>query len=438
MARGPTDARTGALAALLEVFEHGRSLDRALEDASGMAPRERALAHALAYGVIRDHLRLQAILDRLLDRPLKRRDRDVELLMLMGLFQLEHHRAPDYAVVSAAVDAAAARGKPWARGLINAVLRNFVRRRERLLAALPDTPELRYSTPAWMVERLRGDWPDHWQAVLAAGQTPGPMVLRVNLARLTRAEYLAALDEVGLSGRAADYAPGAVELDRPCEVERLPGFARGDVSVQDGAAQAAALLLGPVAGRSVLDACAAPGGKTLHLLESRPGPARLVAVESDAARARRIGENLARGRIDEGSVTIRVADAAELPAWWDGRPFDRVLLDAPCSGTGVIRRHPDIKLLRRPADVETLAGRQARLLASLWRTVAPGGVLLYCTCSVFRAENALQVERFLQAQADAGAAPLSVPGAAPDGPGAQILPGSENRDGFYYALLHKR
>jgi len=431
--------RLYAVKTLQAVIDNGRSLDTLLFDVSSAITDERdqSLAKALVYGVLRHYYRLDELAGRLLKQPFKQKDRDVLMLILLGLFQLQYHRAPGYAVVSESVGAAAALGKAWAKGLVNAVLRNFLRQHEQLAKQPPKSDLSRYNAPDWIISRLRQDWPEDWLMLLQANQEQAPMTLRVNRNRIVPRDYLKQLAGAGLTGSPVEGRPEAVQLDTACEVERLPGFREGLVSVQDAAAQWAAPLLEPQAGDRVLDACAAPGGKTGHLLEYQPDIAELWALEVDAVRAEKISDTLQRLGFTGYPVTLRVADAVELDSWWDGRCFDRILLDAPCSATGVIRRHPDIPFLRREADIPVLAETQNRLLRALWRTLAPGGMLLYCTCSVFQEENERQINGFLGVTPDAAALPISLPQSVSCATGTQILSGSLGRDGFYYAGLIK-
>ena len=391
------------------------------------------LVQFLSYGVLRYRWRLEWQLGQLLDRPLKKRDHLIEALLLVGLFQLSDSRVPDHAAVSMTVEAARLLRQPKYSGLINAVLRNFVRR--KLAGQAPTADEARYDHPEWLIRRIREDWPEDWQEILETNNQQAPMWLRVSARHGDASGYLA---ETGLEGEVLSGLGQAIRLAEPVGVDSLPGFAAGRVSVQDGAAQLAAPWLLADGGRHLLDACAAPGGKTGHLLELA-ADADLVAVESDAERAADIGSNLERLGLN---ATVCVADASNSEEWWDGRPFDRILLDAPCSATGVIRRHPDIKSLRRESDIETLSRLQRRLLERLWPTLAPGGRLLYVTCSVLEAENDAVVESFLEQQSDARERPLlhdynirdlMVPKRA----GCQVLPGRNDMDGFYFACLEK-
>ena len=422
----PRAAAARALAAVAD----GRTLDDALARVRPtVAARDQALVQELAYGGVRHRLRFEPVLAARLKKPFKPRDRDLQALLLISLYELACMRTPPHAAVDGAVEAAPALGKGWARGLINAVLRGVLR--DEAALAPPADPGRAHGWPEWLAGMVAGDWPDDWPAVAASGTARPPMTLRVNLARTTRTACLEKLAEAGIEARPA-AAPSAITLDRAVSVEAVPGFAEGLVSVQDAAAQWAAPLLSVPAGARVLDACAAPGGKTGHLAELDPAPDAIVAVESDAGRAERLRSGLERLG---AAAQLIVGDAAEPDAWWDGRPFDRILLDAPCSGTGVVRRHPDIKLLRRPADIDALVETQARLLDALWPLLAPGGMLLYATCSILRRENARQVERFLGRHAAARALPIEADWGRIDGPGRQILPGESGMDGFFYAQL---
>lgn len=425
----PRAAAARALAAIGD----GRSLDDALAGVrDGVDPDEQPLLQQLVYGAVRYRLRFEPVLAARLRKPFKPRDRDVEALLLVALYELAAMRTAAHAAVDAAVDAAAALGKGWARGLVNGVLRGVLREPAALEA--PEDPAQAHGWPRWLAAAIAADWPREWPAIAASGTAHPPMTLRVNLARTTRAACRERLAAGGIAARPG-AAPTALVLEQPVRVDALPGFAEGLVSVQDEAAQWAAPLLAVPRGARVLDACAAPGGKTGHLLEQRPAPGELVALEADPERAERLRESIARVG---GSAAVVIADATAPGAWWDGRAFDRILLDAPCSGTGVVRRHPDIKLLRRAGDVDALAALQQRLLAALWPLLAPGGMLVYATCSVLRRENAAQVRAFLAEHTDAVAEPIAAAWGREDGPGRQLLPGDDGMDGFFYACVSKR
>jgi len=394
--------------------------------ASRVAARDQPLLAALVLGTLRWHYRLEWQVRRLLARPLARGETALAALLRVGLLQLQELRVPPHAAVSATVDAAALLGARRAGGLVNAVLRRFQRERPQLERAALDVPEARFAHPAWLIEALRADHPDAWARILDANNAAPPLWLRVNLARTTRAAYLDKLASAGLGATAAPDVDSAVLLAKPVGVESLPGFAAGEVSVQDLSAQRAAALLELAPGQRVLDACAAPGGKTGHILEAVAGRADVWAVDRDAERTSRVRENLDRLGLAAQLVT---ADATVPGAWWDGRPFDRILVDAPCSATGVVRRHPDIKVLRRPPDVDRAVLLQARLLRALWPLLAPGGRLVYATCSVLRRENGEQIEAFRAEEQ--GIEPAE--GVA----SLQLKPEEAGGDGFYYAWLEK-
>ena len=385
---------------------------------------------------------LEACLDNLLDRPDGKQDPEIRALMLVGLYQLLHGATPLHAAVSETVEAARSLGHPRAAGLVNAILRRFLRERDAVLVAAHARRAARHAHAEWMLDAFARDWPDHWQSIAAAGNSEPPMWLRVNARHGSRDAYLARLTEAGLAAEPCAFAPEGMRLAAPADVNALPGFADGDVSVQDAAAQLAARFLAAAPGMRVLDACAAPGGKACHIAELEPGLAELVALDVDAVRAKRIDSNLARLKL---AARVVVGNAGQPAAWWDGRPFDRILLDVPCSGTGVIRRHPDIKLLRRADDIGRFAAQQAALLRACWGLLAPGGRLVYASCSVLTAENAGVIGGFLAGEPAAveatESARLSLPGALPwrlAGPGCALPSGAADADGFYYACLEKK
>jgi 16S rRNA (cytosine967-C5)-methyltransferase len=327
-------------------------------------------------------------------------------------------------------------GKEWAKGMLNAVLRRFIRERRDLEKRIESDPCAHYSFPEWLIRCLQQDWPLCWRELLEASNRQAPMFLRVDPNSVGRDDYIRQLQQQGIGAETVAHVAGAVRLLKPCAVDTLPGFGRGLVSVQDAAAQCAVPLLDPRSGDRVLDACAAPGGKTLHLLQHQPQLGALVAVEVQADRMQRVRENLRRAGRESG-VELRVADVARVREWWDGRPFERILLDVPCTASGVVRRHPDIKWLRREQDIASLVEQQRRILSSAWTTLAPGGLLLYCTCSLLRRENEQQIGWFLRRQADAAPADVELPDAVPCEHGIQILAGRDNMDGFFYAALRK-
>lgn len=414
----------------------GQSLTRALESVE--AGRDNALLQALCYGVIRYWYRLDGIARQLFDKPLKAKDQDVHTLVLCGLYQLQEMRIPEHAAVSETVAGTAGLGKPWARKLVNALLRRYQRESEHLLAKIEYDSQATSLHPQWLLDRLNKNWPDDIDAIIDANNGRAPMSLRVNLAHGSRDNYLARLEQEGIAANMIEHTEAGIQLTEPCEVSALPGFADGDVSVQDAAAQQAAMLLDAKGNERILDACAAPGGKTAHILERLAAAnqqAEVVALDVDGERLSRVEENLDRLGLQ---AAVAVGDASTPDEWWDGKLFDRILLDAPCSATGVIRRHPDIRLLRRDSDIAQLASQQAAILDSLWSVLAPGGCLLYATCSMLTEENSQVVATFLAKQDDASEQQIDVDWGRQCVVGRQIMSGERGMDGFYYARLIKK
>jgi 16S rRNA (cytosine967-C5)-methyltransferase len=411
----PLHATLAAAANAVAAVLSGKTPDNILAQ---VAVNIRPAALDLAYTALRDCGRGDFLLGRLLEKPLK--DKQIHALLLVALARLERRPEEAHTLVDQAVTAASRHFK----GLVNALLRNFLRRQTELLAAADADETARWRHPPWWLAALRTAYPDAWESIAAAGNSHPPMCLRTNRRRLASADFLAELATAGISARSLDET--AFLLDKPLPVERIPGFREGRVSIQDWGAQHAATLLDAHDGQRVLDACAAPGGKAAHLLER--ATLDLTALELDAQRARRIAENIERLGL---AATVKVADAGRPADWWDGRPFDRILADVPCSASGVARRHPDIKWLRRATDVAGFVRTQAQILDALWPTLAPGGKMLYCTCSVFPQENSEQVRAFMTRHPDAGWLPTN--GATA---GLQLLPAATH-DGFYFALLQK-
>lgn len=421
--------RAEAACALRRVLDGGGSLSGALEGLDRRLPssRDRALARRLSHGVLRDWPAIDRLIAGLLERPLRQRDRVVHFLLAAAIHELRDAREPAPAVVHAAVGAARRLRGRRLTGLVNGVLRRFVRERERLEGAIPDTPVFAFGYPGWLIERIEKDFPDRMRAVLSAGNAPPPLWLRVNRRQGDPAAYVRRLAEAGASARTVAGFPDAVLMAERAAVRRLPDFDRGAVSIQDGAAQLAVEFLDLDDGLRVLDACCAPGGKSAHILERRD--VALTAIDVDPERLERVSETLDRLALN---ADVRQGDACQPSAWWDGEPFDRILVDAPCSGTGVIRRHPDIRWLRRPGDVERLVDLQRRMLDALWPLVAPDGILVYTTCSLLRVENDEQARAFLERHGDARPIePIESP-ATPADPGRRLLPGDHDCDGFYY------
>jgi 16S rRNA (cytosine967-C5)-methyltransferase len=436
-----TGARTRAVAAEVvdAVVTHGKSLDAAIAlHESRLPPGERPMLRMLSYGVLRHYWRLREWIGQLISRPLKKRDSVINALLAIGLFQLSDTRVPEHAAVSLTVDAARALRRPKLAGLLNACLRRF--QREGFAGKEPTGEEARWNHPQWLIDRLRRDWPDDCEQVMHANNARAPMWLRANAARQSAARYRERLAEAGIEAELFAAVPDAVRLLEPQMVEELPGFAAGDASVQDAAAQVAARWLMQDAPVRVLDACAAPGGKSGHLAELGGAGFDLTAVDMDAGRLERVRET--HERLGLGA-TILAGDASKPGEWWDGRPFDAILLDAPCSATGVIRRHPDIKLLRRAGDIDKLSGLQAEILGALWPLLAPGGRLLYVTCSVLAQENDGVVQGFLETSGDAVEDTVLPSYNNRDlmrrkTCGYQVLPGTAGMDGFYYACLVRK
>jgi len=428
----PADPRALAAQALADIVA-GQSLRAVFATFSTKLTdaRDRALLSSLLHEGARWWLRYDAALGELLEQPLRQRDAAVHALLVLGLVQIEILRMPEYAAVAATVEAVRALRKPQFAALANAVLRRWLRERDARNAALDRDAPMRSAHPAWLIGAIGADWPQHTEAVLAANNAEAPLWLRVNNKRTTRAELAARWREADIESTAPEHLPDALVLPHSRDVMALPGYHDGCFSVQDGAAQHAATLLDLREGQRVLDACAAPGGKSAHILET--ANVDLLALDREPARLPRLRENLSRLGL---GAQVCSGDAGAPATWWDARPFDRILLDAPCSATGIIRRQPDIKLHRRAADIDTLTATQARLLDALWPLLKPGGRLVYATCSVLAAENARPIEAFLQRQPQARAVPPKL-GWHGAGPGEQNLPGEGSCDGFFYAIVEK-
>lgn len=426
------DPRSRAALAITAVLG-GRSLDDALVQADvGLSPPERSLLRALCYGVLREHAKLAALASAMLRNRPPSDAPQIGALIEVGLHQLRSMRISPHAAVSQTVAACDALDSPGHRGLVNALLRRYLRERETLEARLPTDPTITWSYPGWLVEQIRRDWPENWQDILDAGNQHAPLSLRVNRRLCTRANYLGKLRAAGLAAIEIADAPDALVLENPVPVERLPGFGHGECSVQDVSAQLAVELLQLEPGLRVLDACAAPGGKTAHMLE-RCELQQVLAVDSDPSRLARVEQTLNRLGLRADTLAF---DVGRLRERWSGPLFDRILLDAPCSGTGVIRRHPDIKWLRRAEDIPRLADDQLRLLFALWPLVAPGGRIVYATCSILVTEGEDVVRQFLMRQPDAKHEAIAANWGEPRRLGRRIAPGG-NWDGFYYAVLRK-
>ncbi|MCP4494143.1 MAG: 16S rRNA (cytosine(967)-C(5))-methyltransferase RsmB [Gammaproteobacteria bacterium] len=428
-----TSPRWLALKSLLLVVQRGRSLDEALklvlQDKEDLDHRDLALCRALAYGVCRWYLTLQKVLKDYLRKPIKKKDTDLEVILMLGLYQLVMMDVDHHAAVNETVKLTLWQKKSWAKGLVNAVLRGAIRDQVKTRSSFDNT-----SYPDWIKQKLTQDWPQQAESILVAGNQQAPMVLRVDLRQISMSECIASLQSQGHLASAHALVDSAVILHKPCNVNAIDGFNRGLLSVQDAAPQLAAELLDCQPGMHVLDACAAPGGKTAHLLQATDR-LELIALDQDQKRLDLVAENLQR--ID-CEAKLQCGDATCPDDWFGGRLFDRILADVPCSASGVIRRHPDIKLLRRAGDIAGLVAQQRRVLTTLWQLLKPEGVLLYSTCSVFKDENEHQIDWFVQNNDNCSVLGLKSVQWGEDRPcGRQILPGSENMDGFYYACLRK-
>jgi len=416
----------------------GRNLTLALPAALAVfpnaTPQQRGAAQDLSYGTLRFYGEISAYLSQLLEKPLS--DNRIDALLLVAIYQLLHDKADAFTVVNQAVQAVSQLKKPapkhWAKGLVNAILRNFLRQKDQLAKQLTVSEVATYSYPQWWINKLKAQYPEHWQAMLIAGNQHPPMTLRVNTQKISMDAYVQLLSRQNLEASA--IGAQAVILTKPQSVEKVPGFTDGIVSVQDYGAQLAAHLLASQPNMRVLDACCAPGGKTGHVLEL--ADIQMTALDNDEARLQRVQNNLNRLNLQ---ADLCVGDAASTD-WWDGVPFDRILADVPCSASGIVRRHVDIKWLRREVDIGSFAAQQAKILVNLWQMLAKGGKLLYVTCSVFNEENQQQVNQFLQHNSDASQLPFALPAQYPQASitqlNGQLIPNNAH-DGFFYALLQK-
>lgn len=427
--------RLAAAKALAAVLNGKASLNSSLPpQLDKVEDRDRGFTQDLAFGTARWQPRLSALAAKLLQKPFKAADADVEALLLVGLYQLLYTRVPAHAAIGETVGCADKLKKPWAKALLNAVLRRAQRESETLLAELEHDPVVRTAHPRWLQKSLKAFWPEHWEAICAANNAHPPMILRVNRRHHGRDAYLQRLTDAGIAAAACVYSVDGIVLEAAADVRSLPGFAEGWISVQDEAAQLAADLLDLAPGQRVLDACCAPGGKTCHILEVEKDLAGVVAVDLEAKRLVRVRENLARLGL---SAELIAADGRDTATWWDGKPFQRILLDAPCSATGVIRRHPDIKLTRQADDITALAVLQGQLLDALWPTLEVGGILLYATCSTLPTENTEVIQAFLARTSGARELDLATTAGVKQPHGRQLLAQEGGHDGFYYAKLIK-
>lgn len=433
MSKAKTDCRAVA-AKCLAAVSNGSSLSQQIPlFEHTLAESDRPLFRQLCYGVLRFFPKLVGIEKQLLSKPLKSKDRDIQMLLLLGLYQLSEMRTPDHAAVNTTVNATKALKKGWAKGLVNGVLRKWQRDSESLVAALSDAEQ--QSHPQWLHDALLKAWPNHATAIEQANNLQAPMCLRVNTQHCDVVTYLNMLEAENIVASACEHTKHGVRLRDAVAVSKLPKFEQGWVSVQDEAPQLSAALLSLAPGHRVLDACCAPGGKSCHILESEPALSELVALDIDEQRLQRVTENLDRIGLQ---ATLVSGDAADPAKWWDGQQFDRILLDAPCSATGVIRRNPDIKIHRRANDITQLSKLQGEILTALWQTLKPGGLLLYATCSVLPEENTQVVEAFIKATNDAEHKVIDANWGISQAYGRQLLPQTQGHDGFYYALISKK
>jgi 16S rRNA (cytosine967-C5)-methyltransferase len=429
------NTRALAAQALADVALRGASLRDAMEQRAPKLndPRDRALLMALLSDGARWWLRFDAALDHLLDKPLRRKEPEIHALLVLGLVQLEILQLQDYAAVAATVEATRALNRPRLSGLVNAVLRRWQRERETLLTQLDAQPQTRYAMPPWLVETISADWSARADDIFADSNREPPLMLRANGRHITRDALVEKWRADGYDVQAHAWLRDGIVLPHSTDVTRMPGFSEGLFAVQDGAAQVAVDLADVRNGQHVLDACAAPGGKACHLLER--ADIALTALEFDAGRAKRIRQNLDRLGLQ---ADVQIGDAGNPQSWWGGKPYDRILIDAPCSATGVLRRRPDVRLHRRSSDIDTLVAQQLRILNALWPLLAPGGRLVYITCSLLRAENEAVVENFLASRNDVDVLPLTLPAGQAATTGWQILPGDGDLDGMYYSVLGRR
>lgn len=424
------NVRAAAAKVLFQVVDKGQSLSFALPVAQQtIKSRDHALLQEICYGALRYLPRLETIAGELMDKPLTGKQRVFHHLILVGLYQISFMRIPAHAAVGETVEATKDLKGPRLRGLINAVLRNYQRNQEELDVKSVSHDAGKYGHPGWLLKLLKSSYPEQWEQVVEANNCKAPMWLRVNSQHHNRDDYQQLLKNANIDSVAHSEAQDALKLASPCDVDKLPGFSQGWVSVQDAAAQLAVDYLKPENNELILDCCAAPGGKTAHILEHTLNT-QVIAIDSDKSRLKRVHENLKRLGL---TAQVICGDARKPEEWWQGEQFDRILLDAPCSATGVIRRHPDIKWLRRADDIAALTKLQSEILTAMWHQLKPGGTLVYATCSVTPQENREQIQAFLQRTADA-----TLTGSDPKNPGRQILPGEEDMDGFYYTVLQKQ
>jgi 16S rRNA (cytosine967-C5)-methyltransferase len=430
------EPRLAAVHWLVQVVGRGLSVNRILAEPNSLTPQQSALAKQLLFGSLRFYHQLQTILNNLLEKPIKAKDIDLSMVLIVGLYQMRYLSTPDHAAISEAVELAKKLQKPWAKGLINAVLRNFQRNQQSLASSLQKSLQYQHSHPGWMIKKINQDWPEDSQQILSQNNLQAPMSIRVNTLYYQRDEYLNILKQACINAQQHPVAPDGIVLDKAVDVMQLPGFNEGKVTVQDCAAQLAVELLDLKPNQRTLDACAAPGGKTTHILQREPS-VELIAVELSPSRAEKIIQTLQRM---QQSCKVITASVLDTKAWWNGQLFDRILLDVPCTAVGVIRRNPDIKVHRKVTDVATTVALQYEILEHCWTLLKPGGRLVYATCSIFKDENQLQIQRFMQNNA---CEQVLMPAAIAEHlnskaeVGYQIFPGENQMDGFYLCGLQK-
>ena len=433
--RKKLSTRAAAAEVIAKVLR-GQSLTALLPEYSDKVDeKDRSLLKELCFGSLRWYPQIAIILKSLIEKPIREKDLEIQGLVICGIYQLMHMRIAEHAIINETVAAVSNLNRPWAKGLVNAVLRSFQRQQQEILDNQTDNLVFQTAHPKWLLNKINEAWPSEIATqIIEANNQRAPMTLRVNSLRTSREDYLGTLEDAGIVASPTEYSAQGILLETPRDVIDLPGFGDGFISVQDEAAQLAAHLLLLESGQRVLDACCAPGGKTCHILESQPDLSSVLAIDLEQRRLVRVCENLERLRL---AAKLVAADANDLDSWWDGNAFDRILLDAPCSATGVIRRHPDIKILRKPADIDKLAAIQTEILVSLWQTLKPGGILLYATCSVLPIENDQIIRDFIRSQDDAQLVPIDATWGIATDHGRQLFPLENGNDGFYYSRLKK-
>ncbi|NQZ31175.1 MAG: 16S rRNA (cytosine(967)-C(5))-methyltransferase RsmB [Oceanospirillaceae bacterium] len=429
------NARYLAVKALTPLLNNQGALKYTLKKQLQLCPEgQRPYLQELCYGTMRHFPSLEAILDQLVTKPIRKKDVDIKVVLLIGIYQLYKLNTADHAVVSETVDVCKTLNKQWATSFVNAALRSFLRKQEEITTALDNNISFKYNHPEWFVQKLMNNWPDHWQQILEANDAHPPLTLRINTAKVSRETFLSELEEQELQGHHCKYSEYGVTLSKPMDITQILGFDEGKFSVQDEAAQLAAQLISPAEGDNILDACSAPGGKLIHLLELSSGTAKIQGLELEPLRAERIIENFERLNL---SCPLHIADATKQD-WWDGKLFNKILLDAPCSATGVIRRNPDIKLLRQPEDIHSIAKLQKQILENMWSMLAEGGIIVYATCSIFPQENEKIVAAFIRNNENAQHQEIKADWGTQRDFGRQLFPQQGGHDGFYYAMIKKQ